>query len=57
MTNSVDPSERDVPYFRCLLKTETERLTSLCDNWNTVLDTTADLTDDSEYFMHVYVTL
>ncbi|KAL4235527.1 hypothetical protein ACF0H5_003924 [Mactra antiquata] len=37
--------EHDVPYFRELLRTETKRLTDICDHW-TEVNETSQLTDD-----------
>ena len=35
-TDSSSDSEHDVPYFRQLLCTETNRLTGLSDHWNII---------------------
>jgi len=39
-------NEHDVPYFRNLLKTETQRLTSICEAWETTLEKNLYLISD-----------
>ena len=38
--------DHDVPYFRSLLKSETARLNALSDKWNTINDTTEEISEE-----------
>ena len=39
--------EKDVPYFRNMVSSETNRLTSLCDKWQDVMNESS-LTEDGK---------
>ena len=52
-TSSSSDAPHDVPYFRSLLKSETDRLNGLSDKWNTINDSTDNLTEDGKLILNM----